>query len=82
MARLPTKPVSEALRDARNRRQRAYHARLRASEVKPFVLVGPTVMHALLASGRLQEAQAEDRKAVGEAVASALADWAERCGTD
>jgi hypothetical protein len=58
----PIKPVSEALRDARNRRQRAYHARLKASEVKPFVLVGPVVMQALLASGRLREAQAEDRK--------------------
>jgi hypothetical protein len=78
MPRKLVNPITPALREARNKRQKAYHDRLKACQVKPFVLVGPKVLRQLLASGRLQENHAADRRRVGEAVSLVLADWADR----
>jgi hypothetical protein len=66
-----------SIHSARNRAQAAYRKRLRASEVKPPILVTPTVTRALLATARLSERNALNRKKIAEVCAAILEEWAQ-----
>jgi hypothetical protein len=76
-ASLSARPSAELRRPARDR-ARAYRRRIKGCRVMVPVEVGPEVVDLALRTGWLLEADACDRRKVGEAIACMLADAAKR----
>lgn len=63
---------------AQRDRQRRYRARVRSGEAVYPVAADDTLLLALIAAGRLSEADSADRGRVADEIAAVLRDWSAR----